>query len=151
MRPKRAIWLLLAVGLLLGLAAMTVIAPRRARAMISRLRYPEPIAVADSFVAAAVRRDTAGLRALALDTLAPMRLLDLLHTTRGLRAIAEQGLSLAMAGGVKGRPWVVVTYRLPYRLKESFCYLPGATDHLQVTLVSAGKTWKVEYIGLDPC
>lgn len=166
MRRSPTVWLLLAAGVLLACGTVATIGwersralfsrvmaavPRRARAEIALLRFPGPVAVADSFVAAAALEDTARLEELVADSAIPAHIIALLEATRGFRALAERGFPLAMANTVTGHSWVVVSFRLPYRFNQGACYAPGENDQLQLTLVPAGHSWHVLYFGTDPC
>jgi hypothetical protein len=133
------------------LLAVWLLAPHWTLATISRVRFAEPVSVADSFLMAAARVDTLRLRELATDTIAVSHLLALFHAEPELVRAAVQGRRLDAAGHVAGQPRIAVSYRIPSRVQDSICYLAGDSDHLQVTLARAAETWKVLYAGLGPC
>jgi hypothetical protein len=148
-QKPRWVWVLGGLAALLGV--LWFVGPRRALVAISRVRFAEPVAAADSFLRAAAQGDTATLRALASDSMASSHILALFRAEPQLLQAYEDSRKLSSAGRVVGRPWVGVDYRVASRVKDSFCYLPGDTDHLQVTLRQSGQSWKVLHAGLEHC
>ena len=138
-------------GLTALLVALCLLAPGWTMATVSRLRFTGPIAVADSFLMAAARFDTARLRELPPDTVASSHLIALFRAEPELMHSAKRGRQLSVAGRVAGRPWIAVYYHIPSRIQDSICYLDGDSDRLQFTLGWSGETWKVLYAGLGPC
>ena len=151
MRWHRPDWKWLLTGLLALSLGLLAIGPRWTVATISRMRYSTPLAVADSFLMAATQGDSATLWLLSADSTAPTHVRALFEREPALRR-ASESRKLYSAGRVHGRPErVAITYFVPSRVKDTFCYLPGSTDHLEVTTSFSEESWKVVYAGLDPC
>jgi len=138
--------------LLTAMVALSLMAPHQAAAIHARVRFGQPVAVADSFIAAATRRDLPRLRQLAADSTPVVWMLQLPRLSPPFWRAAVSGYTLRSAAPVAGEPdMVVVDFLVPSRVKHSFCYGLGGRDNLQIALVKLGGTWKVVRAGTDPC
>jgi hypothetical protein len=149
MRRVRLIGLMVLAVALLGLL---VVPPRTwFGAQVAAWRYPAQVAVADQFLDAAARGDTAALADLGSS---PGPVTQWLGLSRGVPAVAT-GLparELAWAGADdEGPGGVGITYRLPTPLMDSLCSGFGRSDGLQLRVIPERDDWKVSWVGLGPC
>src|SRR5690242_19854768 len=122
MRPLRPRPRLLSLAAVLVGVGVVLTAPRWAAATVARLRFPGPIAAADSFITAAAAGDTARLRALATDSVPIQRLLHLRQLAPTVLAAAERERRLVDAGPISGRTEIAVTFGVPTRSGPAYCY-----------------------------